>query len=60
MSLKSATLIAIICQFLYLLWIVSLNLGLLRWNQAIGIPMNIIETGSILFFLIILFSKQKK
>ena len=60
MSLKSATLIAIIGQFLYLLCLLSLNLELLRWNRIIGVSMNIIGIGCILIFLITLYTKQKK
>jgi len=60
MSLKSATLFAIIGQFLTLLWGLSLNLEILHWNRIIAVVMNIISIGSILAFLITLYSKQRK
>ena len=60
MSLKSATLIAIIGQFLFLLWLISWDLELLRWNRILSVSMNIIGIGCILIFLITLYSKQKK
>lgn len=60
MNLKSATLIAIIGQLIYLLWLLSLNLEILRWNRIIAIVMNIIGIGCLLFFFITLYCKQKK
>jgi len=57
MSLKSATLIAIIGQVLYLLLIIIFFFK----SLTILLPITIgIGTGSILIFLIALYSKQKK
>jgi hypothetical protein len=60
MSLKIATLTAIIGQGLYLLWLIALNLNLLQWNRVIGVILNIIGIGSILVFLVTLYVKQTK
>lgn len=58
MSLKSATLIAIIGQFLDLIWSLSLYLELMHWNRILSVCMSIIGFGSILIFLVTLYSKQ--
>jgi hypothetical protein len=60
MSLKIATLTAIMGQGLYLLWLIALNLNLLQWNRVIGVILNIIGIGSILVFLVTLYVKQTK
>ncbi len=60
MSLKNATLIAIIGQLLYLSWLISLNLEILKWNRTLGVLMNIVGIGCLLIFLITLYFKQKK
>lgn len=59
MSLKNATLIAIIGQILNLLWVLCLNLNLFHWNRTIGLIFSLIGMGSLILFFIILYSKQK-
>lgn len=60
MSLKNATLIAIIGEFISLLWAVSINVGLLNWNRAVSVVISIIGTGSLLIFLLTLYLKQNR
>jgi hypothetical protein len=60
MSLKSATLIAIIGEFISLLWAISINIGVLNWNRAVSVVISIIGTGSLLIFLVTLYLKQNK
>ncbi len=59
MSLKNATLIAIIGQVLSLLWVLCLNLNLFPWNRIMGLIFNLIGIGSLILFLSILYTKQK-
>jgi len=59
MTLKNATLIAIIGQGISLLWYISLNIELFNWSPTLGLVMNFIGFGSLLIFLITLYAKQK-
>lgn len=59
MKLRSATLIALIGQIIYILWIISANFGLLQWNKSVSLIMTIIGMGSMIVFLTVLYLKQK-
>lgn len=59
MTLKTATLIAIICLGLNtLLYGLSLS-GIVHWSQTFSIIRLILSQGGILIFLITLYTKQK-
>lgn len=60
MSLKIATLLTIIGQIITLMWILTLNLELIQWNRIIGIVINIIGSGSLILFFVVLYRKQIK
>jgi hypothetical protein len=59
MKLRSATLIALIGQIIYILCIIIVNVGLLQWNQSLSLIMTIIGMGSMIVFLTVLYLKQK-
>lgn len=59
MNLKSATLIAIIGIAIQIVLYILLNMRILDWSSNYNLFALFIGQGSLLLFLVILYSKQK-
>lgn len=59
MNLKIATLVAIVGQSIYLLVLLALNLRFLEWSRSMSMIVNVIGSGCLIFFFIVLFIKQQ-
>jgi len=59
MNLKTATLIAVIGIAFETLFVILLNIGVLRWSVSYNLISIIIGNGALSLFLIVLYLKQK-
>ena len=60
MDLKIATLVALIGQVIFFIILLIMNLRVISWSPAVSILINIIGSGSLIFFFIVLYMRQQK